>query len=51
MTGFCNDKVYKHIRSGELVARKCGRRTLILAADFDRFLEALPVLDLTGEAP
>jgi excisionase family DNA binding protein len=46
LTGFCNEKVYQHIRSGELVARKAGRRTLVLAADLDRFLQSLPVVTL-----
>jgi excisionase family DNA binding protein len=51
MTGFCAETIYRRIRSGELIARKCGRRTIVLAADLDRFLEDLPALDLTGEAP
>src|SRR5689334_9591729 len=38
--------VYKAIRTGDLVARKCGRRTLILAEDLKRWLENLrPVND------
>jgi hypothetical protein len=46
LTGFCNEKVYQHIRAGDLVARKCGRRTIVLACDLDRFLSALPQLEL-----
>lgn len=42
--------IYKHIRERRLIARKFGRKTIVLAADLDRFLESLPVLDLTGEA-
>jgi excisionase family DNA binding protein len=50
LTGFCNEKVYQHIRSGELIARKAGRRTLILAEDLDRFLQCLPALKLRSGA-
>jgi excisionase family DNA binding protein len=46
-TGFCRDKIYGLIREDKLVARKCGRRTVVLASDLQRFLEALPVI---GEA-
>jgi excisionase family DNA binding protein len=46
LTGFCNEKVYQHIRKGELLARKSGRRTFILASDLDRFLESLPMVRL-----
>ena len=34
--------IFKEIRAGRLVARKAGRRTLILANDVDRWIEALP---------
>jgi excisionase family DNA binding protein len=51
MTGFCAATIYKHIRAQRLIARKAGRKTIVLAADLDRFLEGLPVLDLKGEAP
>jgi excisionase family DNA binding protein len=49
LTGFCNEKVYQHIRRGELVARKAGRRTLVLAEDLDRFLQSLPAVKLGRE--
>jgi excisionase family DNA binding protein len=32
------------INSGQLPARKCGRRTLILADDLFRTLESLPLI-------
>ena len=47
MTGLGRDKVYGLIRSGALVARKVGRRTLVTAPDLRSFLESLPVV---GEA-
>jgi excisionase family DNA binding protein len=41
-TGLGRDIVYKAIRSGRLVARKLGRRTLITERDLRRFLDRLP---------
>ncbi len=34
--------LYAALKSGALSARKCGRRTLILAADLEKFLDNLP---------
>ena len=34
--------IYEEIREGRLVARKCGRRTIILKADRQAWLENLP---------
>ena len=34
--------IYRAISNGELVARKRGRRTIILADDLRRWLESLP---------
>lgn len=36
--------LYKAISERRLVARKIGRRTLILAEDFQKFTQALPTL-------
>lgn len=41
-SGICRVKLYSEIRSGRLVARKCGTRTLILAADLEEWLSNLP---------
>jgi excisionase family DNA binding protein len=40
--GICRDAVYKAIKSGQLSARKYGKRTLILERDLEAFLESLP---------
>ena len=34
--------VYAAIRAGELIARKHGKRTLILRTELNRWLESLP---------
>jgi excisionase family DNA binding protein len=42
------DTVYKAIRTGQLPAKKLGKRTLIVASDLEKFLKSLPTLG--GEA-
>jgi hypothetical protein len=34
--------IYEAIRDGRLIARKCGRRTLVLREDWLAFLQSLP---------
>jgi excisionase family DNA binding protein len=41
-SGFGRTTIYDMINTGELVARRRGRRTLILADDLRRCLESLP---------
>ena len=43
-TGLGRSKIYEQIGIGRLVARKVGRRTLVLERDLKDFLEALPVI-------
>jgi Helix-turn-helix domain len=40
------NKLYDAIRDGLLKARKIGRKTVILRADLEAYLNALPALDL-----
>jgi hypothetical protein len=42
----CSGKttIYGAIKSGELIARKRGRRTIILSDDLRRWLDSLPVV-------
>ncbi len=42
ISGLGRTSIYEAIKSGALVARKCGRRTLILARDLEDFLNRLP---------
>jgi excisionase family DNA binding protein len=49
-TGLGRDIVYTAIRSGRLIARKLGRRTLITERDLQRFLESLPKATKLREA-
>jgi hypothetical protein len=34
--------VFAEIKAGRLLARKCGRRTLVLIDDFQDWLQAMP---------
>jgi excisionase family DNA binding protein len=42
----CRDSIYAAIRSGQLEAKKAGRRTLVMADALRRYLDALPSLQL-----
>jgi excisionase family DNA binding protein len=42
LTGLGRDTVYAAIRDGLLVARKVGRRTIVVDDDLRQFLAALP---------
>ena len=45
--GGSRSTVYEAIKNGKLKARKRGRSTVILAADFAQYLESLP--DFPGQ--
>jgi excisionase family DNA binding protein len=47
-TGFGRDTIYKAIKEGKLIARKCGKRTTILDAELHAYLASLPVLRATA---
>lgn len=40
--------LYELIRDGKLPARKCGRRTVVLADDLRRWVESLPPIQPSG---
>ena len=44
IAGLGRTTVYQAIADGQLVARKVGKRTIILRGDLQNFLLALPVL-------
>ena len=44
-------RVYEAIRSGELPARKHGRRTLVLSDDLRRWLDAMPTINPKPSQP
>ena len=41
-SGVGRTTIYEMIKTGRLLTRKCGRRTLILSDDLQRCLETLP---------
>jgi excisionase family DNA binding protein len=49
LSGIGRTSVYAAIKRGDLVARKCGRRTVIIANDLATWLSSLPKLDTQGE--
>jgi excisionase family DNA binding protein len=49
ITGLGRTSVYEQIRTGQLIARKVGRRTVILQSDLIRWLESRPVLTASCE--
>lgn len=44
-TGLSHTKIYQLIRSGDLKAKKIGRRTVVSAVDLQKFIDALPDFD------
>jgi excisionase family DNA binding protein len=44
LSGLGRTTLYAAIKIGALSARKCGRRTLVLAADLQAFLKQLPTV-------
>lgn len=50
VSGQSRTGIYAAIKSGDLIARKRGFRTIILAADLKQWLEAMPRLDTRRSA-
>ena len=46
LAGIGRTKLYEAISAGELVARKYGKRTLILRSDLSNFLSNLPTVQV-----
>jgi excisionase family DNA binding protein len=44
LTGFGRTTIYAAIKSGDLVARRYRRRTIVLEEDLQRFLRGLPTI-------
>jgi excisionase family DNA binding protein len=42
----CRSGIYDAIRAGDLLARKAGRKTLVLRSDLEAYLANLPRLEL-----
>jgi len=50
LIGIGPTKIYELFASGEIVPRKIGRRSVVLRADLERFLNNLPTADAAGKA-
>ncbi len=52
-SGLGRTSIYELINTGQLAARKCGRRTLILDEDLQRCLQSLPMIKVkqSGTTP
>jgi excisionase family DNA binding protein len=44
LTGFGRTTIYAAIKTGDLVARRYGRRTIVLEEDLQKFLRNLPTI-------
>ncbi len=47
-SGLGRTTIYEAIGAGELIAKKAGRRTIILPKDLEAYLESLPEADFTS---
>jgi len=49
--GLSRDTLYRAMRAGQLKPKAAGVRTLITRGELQRYLDELPVLDLSAPAP
>ncbi len=47
-SGIGRTKIYEAIGSGQLIAKKAGRRTIILPKHLEAYLESLPAADFAS---
>jgi excisionase family DNA binding protein len=50
ITGIGRTTLYAAIKAGKLVARKCGKRTIILQSDLINWLNSLPSSVMTSDS-
>ena len=48
--GVGRSTIYEAIKAGDLRARKCGRRTIILQEDLEMYLRSLPIFNEATKA-
>jgi hypothetical protein len=51
LSGVGRTLVFAEIKAGRLIARKCGRRTVILRSDLQQWLNSMPSSAGTDGAP
>ncbi len=50
-TGLGRSRLYEYLAEGRIIARKAGRRTILMRADLDRLLAELPRAPIRQRTP